>query len=140
MQCVTGAVVAICNNSQFETLSQYATNPVMRCCRIMRILIMKKCRNLRILVLRIRNLRLSHFATMSQHENVAKCNTQNIARGYLSPDAIPGTYLKCHSPDSPAPLIPVSAIRIFIPKFSISVDNSQITNILSVCHAHQEDP
>ena len=88
----------------------------------MRILIMKKCRNLRILVLRIRNMRLSHSATMSQHENVAKCNTQDIARGYLSPDAIPGTYLKCHSLDSPVPLIPISAIRIFIPRFPISVD------------------
>ena len=48
--------------------------------------------------------------------------------------------VKYHPHNSSAPLIPISAIRIFIPKFSILVDNSQITNILSVCHAHQEDP
>ena len=140
-----------CSASQV-LLSQYATiRNLRRCLNMQQIpkrdvvafcknLIMKKCRILRILVLRIRNLRLSHFATMSQHENVAKCNTRDIARGYLSPGDIRVPKVKCHPPNSPAPLIPIFAIRIFIPKFSILVDNSQITNILSVCHAHQEDP
>ena len=55
MQCVMGAVVAICNNSQFETLSQYATNPIMRCCRI---------------------LQKSHNEKMSQFENSRSANSQ----------------------------------------------------------------
>ena len=81
MARLDNGVVSICNkshnemlshyeHSRYETMYQNETNPITR-----------KCRNLRILVLRIRNLRLSHFATMSQHENVAKCNTQDIARG-----------------------------------------------------------
>ena len=35
MARLDNGVVAICNNSQFETLSQYATNPIMRRCRIL---------------------------------------------------------------------------------------------------------
>ena len=61
---------------------------------------------------------------------------QDIAGGYLSPVAIPGTYIKHHHLDSSSPLITILTIKFLFPDFQFPLTNSQILNILFSCHNH----